>query len=518
MDMKTVPNAGTVEHWAAIRPDETAIIDGEVTLTWQALNHAADRLAHGLSRRGIGAGDVVALRMQVRHEWAVAAVALAKLNAMLVGVNWRLTPAEVQYVLQDSQSRALLCDDMAPAVLSGVLDEIGLGVRISLEVQAQGFESLQDVMDGAAEPMYSQGDAALIVYTSGTTGKPKGVALAYSNGPDDVELPEYLQDLYGGPRACRQDDVVLVSMPLHHGSGPSQIRNGLRAGSRLVLQRRFDPEDTLATIQKHGVTRWTGVPTMYKRIAALPAEVLARYDVSSLRAITIGAAPVSDGMKAWIVDYFGNILGEGYGSTEVGIVSMMSPEMILRKPGSSGRLLKHVQVEVRNPEGKAVPPGEVGELWVKTPMVIRQYLNRPELGRDVLDERGFFSSGDMGRLDEDGYLYITDRSKDMIISGGVNIYPAEIEAALTSHPAVMDAAVIGIPDAEFGESVKAFCELKPGHAATDQDLLAHCSQALASYKRPKSIDIVSELPRNAMGKLLKRELREPFWKSQERKV
>lgn len=518
MDMKTGPNAGTVEHWATVKPDETAIIDGDVTLTWQALNRAADKLAQGLARRGIGAGNVVALRMQVRHEWAVAAVALAKLNAMLVGVNWRLTPVEVQYVLQDSQARALLCDDRDPAVLSRALDEIGLGVRISIDVQAEGFESLQDVMDEAAEPMYSQGDAALIVYTSGTTGKPKGVALAYSNRSDDIELLEYLQDLNGSSRACQQDDVVLVSMPLHHGSGPGQIRGGLRAGCRLILQRRFEAEDTLATIQKYGVTRWTGVPTMYKRIAALPPEVLGRYDVSSLRSLTIGAAPVSDGMKAWIVEHFGNILGEGYGSTETGIVSTMPPEMILRKPGSSGRLLRHVHVEVRNTDGKTLPPGEVGELWIRTPMVIRQYLNRPALGRDVLDERGFFSSGDMGRLDEDGYLYITDRSKDMIISGGVNIYPAEIEAALTSHPAVMDAAVIGIPDAEFGESVKAFCELKPGRAATDQELLAHCSQELASYKRPKSIDIVNELPRNAMGKLLKRELREPFWKNQERKV
>jgi len=518
MDMKTVPSAGTVEHWAAIKPDETAVIDGDVALTWQALNRAADELAQGLGSRGIKAGDVVALRMQVRSEWAIASVALAKLNAMLVGVNWRLTPSEVQYVLQDSQARALLCDDRDPTLLSGVLDEIGLGVRISLDAQAEGFERLQDVMDGAAEPLYSRGDAALIVYTSGTTGKPKGVAMAHSQRADDVELLEYIQDLQGGPRSCQQDDVVLVSMPLHHGSGPGQIRSGLRAGCRLILQRRFEPEDTLASIQKHGVTRWTGVPTMYKRIAALPPEVLVRYDVSSLRAITIGAAPVSDGMKTWIVDYFGKILGEGYGSTETGIVSVMPPEMILHKPGSSGRLLRHVHVEVRDIEGKILPPDEVGELWIRTPVVIRQYLNRPELGRDVLDERGFFSSGDMGRLDQDGYLYITDRSKDMIISGGVNIYPAEIEAALTSHPAVMDAAVIGIPDAEFGESVKAFCELKPGRAVTGQELLAHCSQELASYKRPKSIDIVNELPRNAMGKLLKRELREPFWKNQERKV
>lgn len=518
MDMKTVPNVGTVEHWAAIKPDETAIIDGEVTLTWHVLNRAADKLAQGLSSRGIKAGDVVGLRTQVRHEWAIATVALAKLNAMLVGVNWRLTPVEVQYVLQDSQARALLCDDKDPALLSGMLNEIGLGVRISLDAQAEGFERLQDVMDGAAEARYSQGDAALIVYTSGTTGKPKGVAMSHSHRLNDVELLEYLQDLQGGTRAYQQDDVVLVSMPLHHGSGPSQIRSGLRAGSRLIMQRRFEPEDTLATIQKHGVTRWTGVPTMYKRIAALPPEVLARYDLSSLRAITIGAAPVSDGMKAWIVDYFGDILGEGYGSTETGIVSVMPPEMILRKPGSSGRLLKHVHVEVRNAEGKILPPGEVGELWIKTPAVIRQYLNKPELGRDVLDERGFFASGDMGRLDEEGYLYITDRSKDMIISGGVNIYPAEIEAALTSHPAVMDAAVIGIPDAEFGESVKAFCELKPGCIVTGEELLAHCRDGLASYKRPKSIDIINELPRNAMGKLLKRELREPFWKNQERKV
>ncbi len=508
----------TLEHWAARKPDAIAIVDGDRRYSWRAVDDAANRLARGLARRGIAAGDVVAVRTQIRAEWAIIAAALAKLDASLVGVNWRLTPSEVKYVLEDSGARGFLCDDQNPALFAGIVSQLGIKVCVSLDAVALGFESLASVMSEAGEPIYSEGDANLIVYTSGTTGQPKGVAMGQSRKQADPRVLEYVRDVQSGSRVYQEDDVILVSMPMHHGSGPGQVRTGLRIGAQLVLQRRFDPEATLALMQEFAVTRWTGVPTMYKRLAALPPAVLARYDLPSLRAITVGAAPVTSTLKAWIVAQFGNILGESYGSTEMGIVSSLAADMQLAKPGSSGLPHKHVDIQVRDAQGNLLAPGEVGELWIKTPVVIRQYLNRPALGPDVLDANGYFASGDMGRVDEEGYLYITDRSKDMIISGGVNIYPAEIEAVLLEHPAILDAAVVGVPDAEFGESVKAFCELKPGACASGDELLLYCSRDLASYKRPKSIDIVDELPRNAMGKLLKRELREPFWKNQERNV
>jgi long-chain acyl-CoA synthetase len=233
----------------------------------------------------------------------------------------------------------------------------------------------------------------------------------------------------------------------------------------------------------------------------------------------VGAAPVPYSLKTWIFETFGeNVLSEGYGATETGMLTRLPAHMQRAKPGSSGLPHKHVEIEIRDDVGKALAAGEVGEIWVKTPVTIGRYLNGKDLDTDTLDKRGFFRTGDVGKLDDEGYLFITDRAKDMIISGGVNIYPAEIEAAILLHPAVQDVAVIGIPDDEFGEQVKAFCELKPHRTTNEAELLDHCRTHLASYKRPKSIEFMSELPRNTMGKLLKRELRQPYWKNRERNV
>ena len=213
-----------------------------------------------------------------------------------------------------------------------------------------------------------------------------------------------------------------------------------------------------------------------------------------------------------------NVLSEGYGSTETGMITRLPADMQRLKPGSSGKPFRHVVIEVRDSEGRVLPAGETGELWVRTPTTLAGYLNGSDLGSDTMDANGFFRVGDVGYLDSDGYLYITDRAKDLIISGGVNIYPAEIEVALQRHPAVLDVAVIGIPDDEYGEQVKAFCELKPGQRATADELQQFAAAHLASYKRPKTIEFVSELPRNTMGKILKRELRAPYWNDRERKV
>jgi long-chain acyl-CoA synthetase len=328
---------------------------------------------------------------------------------------------------------------------------------------------------------------------------------------------EYQQSV-AGSRPQVRGDIQLITLPMHHGAGPGSLWGSQGRGNTVVLLRRFDPEEALRLIERHKVTVWTGVPTMYKRIAGLPPEVLTRYDVSSIRMLGVGAAPVPYALKEWIIGYFGERLAEGYGATETGMLTALSPEMQTKKPGSSGLPHRHVYISIRGDAGDELPAGQEGEIWVKTPAVIRGYLNAKPLDQETLDAKGFFRTGDVGRLDDDGYLFITDRAKDMIVSGGVNIYPAEIEAAIIRHPAVQDVAVIGIPDEEFGEQVKAFCELKPGRAAEPAEIMAHCAEALASYKRPKTLEIVAELPRNTMGKLLKRELRDPFWKGRERNV
>lgn len=509
------PVPATLEHWARKKPDAVAIIEGERSMTWAEWNAKADRLAAALEKRGLVADDIVVVRTHIRLEWSVVASALAKLGCRMIGMNWRLTPSETRYVMNNSRATAVICDDADPAALLPAFEGQPLKAAVSLDAAAPGFERYEDLLAEEHGRSYeSAGDPLLIIYTSGTTGLPKGVMKERST--DRITL-EYQLDVRGA-RAAGEDDVFLVTMPMHHGSGPAQMWGALRAGARVVLLRKYDPVATLDAIERHGITHWTGVPTMFKRVAALPPEEFSKRDLSSIRFLNVGAAPVSDQLKNWIIDHFGECLNEGYGSTETGMITRMPAEMQRRKPGSSGRPYKHVEIEIRDEDGRVLPTGETGEIWTKTPMVIDRYLNAPPLGPDTLDARGFFRTGDMGRLDEDGYLYISDRAKDMIIAGGVNIYPAEIEHALQSHPAVADAAVIGIPDDEMGERVMAFCELKPGRRAEPGELLEHCSATLATYKRPREIRIVDELPRNTVGKLLKRDLRAPFWKDKDRQV
>jgi long-chain acyl-CoA synthetase len=516
-----VPQPGSVEYWASEKPDAPAVIEDGQVLTWGAWNDQADRLAEGLARLGLKAGDVLVTRVQIRTEWPIVSAAAGKLGCRVLGLNWRLTVPETQYVLSNSGAHAIICDDADPAALAPAFEGLGLKFAVSIDAPAEGFTPYASLIaEPASKPLFAAGNPPLILYTSGTTGLPKGVVMGASAGDDPKsrqEMLEYQQSV-ATSRPQAPGDVALITLPMHHGAGPGAVWATKSRGNTMVMLRRFDPEEVLRLIQKHRVSVWTGVPTMYKRLAALPPDVLARYDVSSVRTLGVGAAPVPYSLKEWIIGYFGDCLGEGYGTTETGMLTALAPEMQKLKPGSSGLPHKHVHISIRSEAGDVLPPGEEGEIWVKTPMVIHGYLNAAPLGEDTLDTEGFFRTGDIGRLDGDGYLFITDRAKDMIVSGGVNIYPAEIEAAIIRHPAVQDVAVIGVPDEEFGEQVKAFCELKPGRLAEPSDILAHCVDTLASYKRPKSVEIVAELPRNTMGKLLKRELRDPYWKGRERNV
>ncbi len=514
------PQPGSLEYWAKVKPDAPAVIEDDRVLTWGAWNAAADRLAHGLSRLGLEAGDILVTRMQIRTEWPVVSAAAGKLGCRILGLNWRLTTEETQYVLANSGAHALVCDDVDPAALAPAFAGLGLKFAVSIDAAAEGFVPWATLLaEAPPAPRLAAGNPPLILYTSGTTGRPKGVVMGGGEGDAEARrvMREYQQSVAGG-RPQSAGDVALVTLPMHHGAGPGAIWGTTARGNTMVLLRRFDPEAALKLIETHRVSVWTGVPTMYKRLAALPPEVLARYDVSSIRTLGVGAAPVPYSLKEWIIGHFGDCLGESYGATETGMLTALAPEMQTLKRGSSGLPYRHVHIRIRDPEGRDLAAGEEGEIWVKTPMVIRGYLNAGPLGEDTLDGEGFFRTGDIGRLDDDGYLFITDRAKDMIVSGGVNIYPAEIEAAIMRHPAVQDVAVIGVPDEEFGEQVKAFCELKPGRAAEPADIQAHCVGVLASYKRPRSVEIVAELPRNTMGKLLKRELRDPYWTGRERNV
>jgi long-chain acyl-CoA synthetase len=516
---QTPVRPASVEHWAVTTPDQLAVVEGARTLTWKQWDDASNRLAEALAQRGVKAGDVIGVRTQISMEWAVISQALAKLDCSLLALNWRLTPVEVAFCASNSGACGILCDDAEPTPVLQALKDLPIKLAVSLEVAAPGFEAYADLL--AAEPVVrnSTREAPLVIYTSGTTGFPKGVGGRPPPAtPEDLKiLMEYVASMREADSRY-QSDVVLVTMPFSHGAGPALVRGAIAVGAKMVFMRRFDPEQALELIQKHRVTVWTGVPTMLKRLAALPEEVFARYDVSSLRQLGTGAAPVPLSIKRWVREKFGPILNEGYGATEVGMISHLSPEQEAQKPGSSGRPYRHVSISIRDENGVQLPVNQQGEIWVWTPSTITSYLNAPPLDETTRDAQGYFRTGDVGYLDEDGFIFITDRAKDMIISGGVNIYPAEIEAVLIRHPAVQDVAVIGIPDEEFGESVKAFIEVKPGHTLDPDELMEFAKGALASYKRPKSMDIVEELPRNAMGKLLKKDLRAPYWGDRERKV
>ena len=498
--------------------DGPILIEDERALTLAQLEQAASQAATALEARGIGPNDRVVVASPNRIEWFVLNRAIGKLGAFQVAMNARLTPDEAGYIAKDSGARAAFVD-MAPAadvvqsLLSAGVDFVAT-IDGPAPVGAISLEEFTRVVDGT-RTWPRAGETGLIIYTSGTTGKPKGAVRHFPDIPVHV-LREYVASTQFED-VPRTDDPalrrVLVNMPLSHASGPKQATEALEVGTPVILQRRFDAEGTLALIERYRITDWYAVPTMIVRILALPADIRQRYDVSSLRRLRVGGAPCPPEIIADAFAFFGDdVFFIGYGSTEAGMVTGIRPWELKERPASCGRPYAHVEVEVRDGSGQTVlPTGATGDIWARTPRVIAGYLDKGPLPSELLDARGFFNMGDIGWLDVDGYLFITDRRSDMIISGGINIYPAEVEAYLRRHEAVRDAAVFGIPDDEMGERILAVVELNDGTAPSESELLGHCSDGLARYKRPVAIVIADELPRNSLGKVQKGELREPYW-------
>jgi long-chain acyl-CoA synthetase len=510
------PRPGRLEHWALYAPARKALVEGARSLTFREWNDAANRLAEVLHARAkVGPGDRVALCMQNRLEWFVTQAATAKLGAALVPISYRLTPAEIHYIVADCKARAFAFDTEDVESLSRVWTDRPptespscVAVVLSLvRSDRPDVLRLDDVSrSGPLVDRVAGANVPPIVYTSGTTGRPRGVVLGRSSDPAVKAAPRAEASVPGSSGPPRN----LLGAPLNHAAGQASARATHAAGGCVYIMPRFDAEEALRIVSREKITTTFLVPTMLNRIVSLPPAVRARYDVSSIRVITTGASRCPQSIKEKVIEYFGgHCLYESYGSTEVGLVARMRPEDHLRKPGSCGRLLPHVELKLVGADGREVPAGELGEICVKTPVMIETYLNRGS--PDELSD-GFFATGDVGRLDEDGFLYIVDRKKDMIISGGVNIYPAEIENALRAHPSVFDVAVFGVPHPEWGEEVRAVVECIDGRSVTEEELLAFVKSELAAYKRPRAVTFVRELPRNAAGKILKTELRAPFWK------
>jgi long-chain acyl-CoA synthetase len=524
-DARALARPGSVEYWAEHTPDARALCEGARSLSYAQWNAEANRVAELLATRGqLGAGDRVAVCTQNRLEWFVCQAAIAKLSAALVPVSYRLTPAEVHYIVADCQARAFVFDAEDADAMARVWEnppgsELTSVVNVVLGVLRTRREDVHWFADVSAKgelvERVAQSSPRSIVYTSGTTGRPRGVVTAReprapraadaavsSSGPTPAPVK---------PASATGLERNLLGAPLNHAAGQATARATHVAGGCVYIMPRFDAEECLRIIDREQITISFLVPTMLNRIVSLPEAVLAAYDVSSIRVITTGASPCPQAVKEKVIAYFGNhCLFESYGSTETGIISRMRPHDHLRKPGSCGRLLENVSLRIVDADGTDVAPGGAGEILVKTPVMIERYLNQgtPD---ELID--GYFATGDVGRLDEEGFLYILDRKKDMIIAGGVNIYPAEIENALRQHPAVFDVAVFGIPHAEWGEEVKAVVECRAGCTLNQDELRAFVSDKLAGYKRPRSIEFVAEIPRNAAGKPLKAQMRAPYWKT-----
>ena len=501
---------------AALHPEKPALILGDRVCSYADFNRRVNRAAHALAALGLGQGDRVATMAHNSIQGSEIAAAARKLGAVAVPVNFRLREAELAYVVSDSGARVVAAGpDLAPVVdaaRSGLSEELRFVV---MEGESRpGWLDYERLLDAAseAEPEAAAegGLGASMLYTSGTTGHPKGAFRAHGVS---VERVQEMVGLFG----LQPGDVHLVAGPAYHSAVAFFSALTLALGGTLVIMPRFDAEEVLRLISRHRVTTTFMAPILLHRVMDLAESVRAGYDVSSLRALILGAAPCPFSLKERATAYFGEVLWEFYGASETGVNLVLRPEEQLRKPGSTGRVVEGQEVLLLDDAGRPVPDGQPGVLWVRSEW-LAEYHGKPEATRHAMRD-GFFSVGDIAYRDAGGYYYICDRKIDMIISGGVNIYPAEVEACLHAHPAVRDVAVIGVPDPEWGESVKALVVVdQSGTPPSEQELIDWCRARIADYKRPRSVEFADALPRDAAGKLLKRMIRATYWRETGRTI
>jgi fatty-acyl-CoA synthase len=487
-------------------PEREAVVFYDQRLTFAELDSRVNALAAGLADHGVGRGDVVALLMTNRPEYLEATLAINKLGAIFLALNYRLAPAEWLFILEHSQARGIVMDRDFRSGLDPVLPQVPkLDVFVGLgEADGQwlAYADLVNANVGRRLPTaeVAEDDVQRLMYTSGTTSRPKGVPLTYGN----VLWKTFGHVVEFGLTSA---DRTLMAGPLYHvGAFDLPGTGTLYVGGSLVVLRKFDPIEVMRTIEQERPTNVWLAPAMLNAILQL-ADVEA-YDTKSIRFIVNGGEKMPVPLIERLLRTFPNAwFADAYGLTEtVSGDTFLDSGSAVRKIGSVGKPVLHLDVRIEKEGGSIAMPNELGEIVLRGPKVFHGYWRDPDATAAAIRD-GWFHTGDIGRLDDDGYLYIEDRKKDMIVSGGENIASPEIERVLYQHPAVFEAAVIGVPDARWGEVPKAFVVLAPGHEATAQDLIAHCGRHLAKFKVPKSIKFVPQLPRNPSGKVLKRELR-----------
>ena len=507
-----------LDRWATERPDATALTYGDRSWTWTELRRRVRQNAAAQRAAGLVPGDRIAV-LDLNHpsclELTLACAQVGTANAV---VNFRLAPPEIVYVINDARARVLFVGPEFAGAVAQLRDTLPTVEQV---VHVGGEDDQYEAWLAAHEPdadahPASPDDCFVQLYTSGTTGFPKGAMLTHrallahsSNVAADFDLAS--------------DGRVQVAMPLFHVGGTSYALLAISAGARIYLMRMPDPAAALQMVARDRITHTFYVPALMAAMTQVPG--VGEMDFSSLKALSYGASPMPLPVMRACLKLFPGIMHQVYGMTEqCGVVSSLGPEdhedpQVAHRLISAGTPIHGVEIEIRDPAtGERVPTGEPGEIWVRSDQLMGGYWGKPDATAAAVTEDGWLRSGDGGHMDADGYIYVTDRIKDMIISGGENIYPAEVERVLAEHPTVGDVAVIGVPDDRWGEVPKAVVVPAPDQAVDAEALLAYCREHLASFKCPKSVDVLDELPRNPTGKILKKDLRAPYWEGRDRTV
>ena len=499
-------------------PDAAAIVMGSTgeTTTYAQLEERSSRLARALRACGLHAGDHIAIVMENNRPFLEVTWAAQRSGLYYTTINSHLRPAEVQYVLDDCGAVALVSSEAMANVVGG-LDLSRIAVRVCAVGDLDGFDRYEAVLASAPDDIVvDEQEGREMLYSSGTTGQPKGVRKPLPGTPfGDPSAPPVQVARGIGMYGVAPGKVYLSPAPMYHAAPLVYSMSMHRLGATVVVMEKFDPQLCLELIERHRVTLGQFVPTMFTRMLRLPDDVRSRYDVSSLEVAVHAAAPCPIPVKRQMIEWWGPIIIEYYSGTEDIGTALITAQEWLEHPGSVGRPMD--ECHIVGEDGQELPAGEPGVVYFATDRPF-EYHNDPDKTASAVNERGWRTLGDIGYLDADGYLYLTDRQAYMIISGGVNIYPQEAESVLAAHPKVSDVAVIGVPDAEMGEAVKAVVTPVDPDAAgpeLEQELLIFCRNELATYKCPRSIDFADDLPRDDNGKLYKRLLRERYWEGHE---
>jgi len=508
---------------AQANPDYLAVVDAdERPVLAGDLLASCNQLVHGLRELGFEEGDAVAMLLPNCLEVFELYLAVLQAGFYLVPINWHLVGPEVAYIVQDCEAKAFVAHARFAEIARAAADEIDFPAngRFAVGGEIEGFRDYEDLKAGQPTSMPDhRSTGAVMNYTSGTTGKPKGVRRPLNGLPPEDMAVGFSGMLFMFGLQPFDDNVHICGSPLYHTAVLVFAGGAIHAGHTVVLMDKWAPDDMLRLIDTHRVTNTHMVPTQFVRLLSLPDDVKAKYDVSSLRHMVHAAAPCPPDVKRQMLEWWGPVIDEYYAASEGGGTIVFAHEW-LERPGTVGKAWAISEIVILDDDGNELPPGEIGTVYMHMATGNFEYFKDKEK-TDRSRVGKFFTVGDIGVLDEDGWLFLRDRKADMIISGGANIYPAEIESVLLTHPKIGDAAVFGIPHEDWGEEVKAVVEPAPGVEASPQlasEILAFCSDKLAKFKTPKSIDFTEEMPRDPNGKLYKRKLRDPYWEGRERAI